>query len=351
MRSLLIFSCFLVIFINSAINGQSDNSTANEMDPNAASYYNDAIQFMKAQQYQDALKFLDSSLMISKDYRIYFLQGQAFLKLDKIDDAKKSFEESLKLNPNFEMGWMGSADAHVAAKEYDLAVSDYKKAAEVSQNAEVKKNAEESIKRISNAKAIDEYNKGLAFFKANQLKEAEESFKSSISINDSFDRSYLALASVQAANKDYEGAIKSYEKALSVTTDENLKASIKESVSKTYMIAGNNSFKEKKYNESISWMMKSLEASPSDAAYLGLAKAYIEKQKFKDAAGALDSAKTVQKAVSDGAIAYYTGLVQLNLGEENQAIESFTEALTDPTYKKASQSQIEYIKAKQKGAK
>jgi tetratricopeptide (TPR) repeat protein len=249
------------------------------------------------------------------------------------------------------MAWMGSGDAHVAAKEYDLAVNDYRKAAEVTQNPEIKKNAEESIARISNAKAVDEYNKGLAFLKENKLKEAEESFRAAISINDSFDRGYFALASVQTANKDYEGAIQSYEKALAVTTDEKLRTSIKDNVAKTYMIAGNNSFKDKKYDQSINWMLKSLEASPSDAAYLGLAKAYIEKQKFKDAAGALDSAKTVQKAVTDGAIAYYTGLVKLNLGEENQAIESFTEALSDPTYKKASQSQIEYIKAKQKGAK
>jgi tetratricopeptide (TPR) repeat protein len=246
---------------------------------------------------------------------------------------------------------MGSGDAHLAAKEYDLAVNDYKKAAEVSQNPEVKKNAEESIKRIANAKAKEDYNKGIAFLKANQFKEAEGSFKAAIATDESFDLAYIGLANAQAANKDYEGAIKSYEKALSLTTDENLKKSIKVSVSKTYMVAGNNSYKEKKYDESISWMMKSLEASPSDAAYLGLAKAYIEKQKYKDAGSALDSAKTVQKAVSDGAIAYYTGLVQLNMGEENQAIESFTEALTDPTYKKASQSQIDYIKAKQKGAK
>jgi tetratricopeptide (TPR) repeat protein len=352
MRALFILSCFFTILINSGINAQqSESSSANEMDPNAASYYNDAIQFMKAQQYQDALKFLDSSLMVSKDYRSYFLQGQAYLKLEQVDNAKKSFNESLKLNPNFEMGWMGSGDAHLAAKEYDLAVNDYKKAAEVSQNPEVKKNAEESIKRIANAKAKEDYNKGIAFLKANQFKEAEGSFKAAIATDESFDLAYIGLANAQAANKDYESAIKSYEKALSLTTDENLKKSIKVSVSKTYMVAGNNSYKEKKYDESISWMMKSLEASPSDAAYLGLAKAYIEKQKYKDAGSALDSAKTVQKAVSDGAIAYYTGLVQLNMGEENQAIESFTEALTDPTYKKASQSQIDYIKAKQKGAK
>ncbi|HVO75590.1 MAG TPA: tetratricopeptide repeat protein [Ignavibacteriaceae bacterium] len=352
MRALVILSILFAFLITPVINAQkTDSSSANEMDPKAASYYNDAIQFMKAQQYQDALKFLDSSLMISKDYRSYFLQGQAYLKLDQADNAKKSFGECLKLNPNFEMGWMGSGDAHFAAKEYDLAMNDYKKAAEVSQNPEVKKNAQEAIIRVADARAKEDYNKGLAFLKSNQFNEAEDAFKASIAKNDSFDLGYIGLATAQAANKDYEGAIKSYEKALSLTKNENLKKSIKDGLAKTYIIAGNNAFKEKKYDQSISWMMKSLEVSPSDAAYLGLAKAYIEKQKYKDAVTALDSAKTVQKAISDGAIAYYTGVVQLNMGEEKQAIESFTEALSDPTYKKASQSQIDYIKAKQKGAK
>jgi hypothetical protein len=41
----------------------------------------------------------------------------------------------------------------------------------------------------------------------------------------------------------------------------------------------------------------------------------------------------------------------MNKGEESKAIESFTIALNDPNYKKASQSQIDYLKAKQKGTK
>jgi len=371
------------IFSLISVNAQQDNTTET-MDPQAAIHYNNAIQSMKAEKYEDALISLDSSLMTAKDYRSYFLQGQAYLKLNKIDNAKQSFSECLKLNPNYDMGWMASGNAHLAAKEYDQAENDFKKAAEVTKDPEVKKNAEESVNLTLNPKSIEFFNqgnefykqskfeeavksfdqalsllkdqryyyqKGLALLKLNKNKEAEDAFKSAIAVNDSFDLAYVALASLQTANKDYEGALKSYEKALSITSNENLKGSIKDASLKTYLIAGNNAYKEKKYDQSIGWMMKLLAVSPSDEAYLGLAKSYIEKKKYNDAAAALDSAKAIKKTVTDGALAYYAGLIQLNKGEDSKAIESFTAALNDPVYKKASQAQIEYLKAKQKGTK
>jgi tetratricopeptide (TPR) repeat protein len=185
----------------------------------------------------------------------------------------------------------------------------------------------------------------------NKNKEAEDALRSAVALNDSFDIGYVALASLQTVNKDYAGAITSYEKALTVTTNENLKKSIPESISKTYISAGNNSYKDKKYDQSIEWMSKSIAISSSDAAYLGLAKSYIEKKKYSDAITALDSTKALQKTVTDGAIAYYRGMVYLNKGEDNKAIEAFTVALSDATYKKASQAQIDYLKAKQKETK
>jgi len=383
MKKLFFLSGIFTFFVFMEIDAQQTDTTET-MDPEAAIHYNNAIQSMKAEKYEDALKSLDSSLIIAKDYRSYFLQGQAYLKLNKIDNAKQSFSECLKMNPNFDMGWMASGNAHLAAKEYEQAENDFKKAAEVTKDPELKKNAEESIKLISNTKPIDLFNqgnefykqnkfeeavksfdqalsllkdqryyyqKGLALLKLNKNKEAEDAFKSAIAVNDSFDLAYVAVASLQTANKDYEGALKSYEKALSVTTNENLKGSIRDASLKTYLIAGNNAYKEKKYDQSIEWMLKSLAVSPSDEAYLGLAKAYIEKKKYNDATAALDSAKAIKKTITDGAIAYYTGLIQLNKGEDNKAIESFTAALNDPVYKKASQAQIEYLKAKQKGTK
>lgn len=81
-------------------------------------------------------------------------------------------------------------------------------------------------------------------------------------------------------------------------------------------------------------MQKSVSTSPSDAAYLGLVKAFIEKKKYADALTSLDSVKALQKTVKDEAIAYYKGMVHLNKGEDSKAIENFTIALNDPSYKK-----------------
>ena len=378
---IVVYTCFVSVVVNAQETDVSSNET---MDPKAAAHYNTAVQFMKAEKFEDALKSIDSSLMIAKDYKSYYLQGQANLKLGKTADAIISFGESVKLNPNYDIGWMASGNAHLVLKEYDLAINDFNKVAEVTKDPNIKSKAEESITFTLNTKSIDFYNtgndlykqnkfeeailsydqalsiskdpkyyyqKGLAFSKLNKNKEAEDALRSSVALNDSFDIGYVALASLQIVNKDYEGAVKSYEKAMAITKNENLKSSIIESISKTYFAAGNNSYKDKKYDQSIEWMMKSINNSPSDAAYLGLAKAYIENKKYNDAIAALDSSKSLQKTVTDGAIAYYRGLVQMNKGEEGKAIESFTIALNDPIYKKASQAQIDYLKAKQKGTK
>ena len=378
---IIVYTCFVSVIVNAQETDVSSNGT---MDPKAAVHYNTAVQFMKAEKFEDALKSIDSSLMIAKDYKIYYLQGQANLKLGNTADAINSFSESVKLNPNYDLGWMALGNAHLALKEYDMAINDFNKVAEVTKDTNIKSKADESIKFTLNTKSIDFYNKGNELNKQNKFeeavlsydqalsiskdpkyyyqkglvlskltknKEAEDALRSAIALNDSFDIGYVALASLQTVNKDYDGAVKSYEKALTVTKNENLKSSIKESISKTYLSAGNNSYKDKKYDQSIEWMLKSINNSPSDAAYLGLVKAYIEKKKYNDAITALDNLKAIQKTVTDGAIAYYRGMIHLNKGEDNKAIELFTVALNDSVYKKASQAQLDYLKAKQKGTK
>jgi tetratricopeptide (TPR) repeat protein len=308
--SIIIFTCFIAFNLNA-------QDTNDSMDPKAATHYNQAIQFMKAEQYEDALKSIDSSLVIAKYYKSYYLQGQAYLKLKNASNAAISFKESVKLNPNFEAGWMASGNANLAAKEYEQALDDFKKAAEVTKDANVKIKAEESIQIAMNGISTNFYNQ------ANELSKQNK----------------------------YEEAILIYEKALTVTNNENLKTNIKESISKTCLAAGNSSYKDKKYDKSIEWMQKSISNSPSDRAYLGLTKAYIEKKKYAEALTSLETLKTVQKTVTDGAIAYYKGLIYLNKGEDSKATESFNTALSDSTYKKVSQSQIDYLKAKQKETK
>jgi tetratricopeptide (TPR) repeat protein len=378
MKKILFLIVICICSVSLLVNAQ-DGSSTGTMDPQAATHYNSAIQFMKVEQYADAIKSLDSSLMISKDYRTYYLHGQANLKLGKSTEALASFNESVKLNPEYDQGWMAVGNTQLALKEYDQAITSFRKVTEVTKDENVKKNAEESIKYTMNVKSIEFYNKGNELNKQNKFeeaiksydealaiskdpkyyyqkglvlsklkknKEAEDALKSAVALDDSFDMGYVALGSLQTVNKDYTGAITSYEKGLAVTTNENLKTNIKEAITKTYLSAGNNSYSEKKYDQSIEWLQKSITLSPSDAAYLSLAKVYIEKKKYTDATTSLDSAKALQKTVTDGAIAYYKGLIHLNKEEDAKAIESFNISLNDPTYKKASQTQIDYLKKK-----
>lgn len=363
---------------------QNDNSTGETLDPKSAGYYNSAVQSMKAEQYETTLKFLDSSLAITKDYRFYYLQGQANLKLGNTVAAINSFNETVKLNANYDNGWMALGNAHLANKDYDLAVNDFNKVIEVSKNEDSKSKAKESIDFAMNTKAIEYYNKGnelnkqgnledalknydqaisisrdskfyyqkgVVLTKLKKYKEAETELKTAISLNENFDLGYVALGNVQTVNKDFDIAIQSYEKALTVTQNENLKSSIQESISKTYFAAGNAYYSDKKYDKAIESFNKAISVAPSDISYLGLAKSYIEKKKYGEAITALDSTKTLQKSVTDGAIAYYKGLVHLNKGEDSKALEQFNISVNDANYKKASQSQIDYLKKKQSGKK
>jgi tetratricopeptide (TPR) repeat protein len=363
---------------------QSDNSSEDSMNAKAAAFYNSAIQSIKAEQYENALLSLDSSLMVSKDYRIYYLQGQVNLKLGKTNEAITSFTECTKLKPDYDLGWLSCGNAKLASKDYDEAINDFNKVIETSSNEDSKNKAKESIDFALNTKSIEYYNKGnelnkqgnleeaiknydmalaiskdskyyyqkgVVLTKLKKYKEAEDELKTAISLDDNFDLGYIALGNIQTVNKDFDNAVKSYEKALAVTQNENLKSSIQESISKTYYSAGNSSYVEKKYDKSIEWFTKSISVSASDISYLGLAKAYVEKKKYSDAITALDSAKSLQKNVTEGAIAYYKGLVHLNKGEDSKAAEQFNISVADASYKKASQSQLDYLKKKNSNKK
>lgn len=380
---------FSIVVLTSALSynllaQQGDNGSTETMDPKAAGYYNSAIQSMKAEQYENTIKFLDSSLAIAKDYRIYYLQGQANLKLGNTTAAITSFDEVVKSNATYDNGWMALGNAHLANKDYDLAINDFNKVIEVTKNEDSKTKAKESIDFAMNTKAIEFYNKGndlnkqgnleealkyydqalaiskdskfyyqkgVVYTKLKKYKEAETELKTAISLNENFDLGYVALGNVQTVNKDFDLAVQSYEKALAVTQNENLKTSIQESISKTHFSAGNNLYTEKKYDKAIESFNKSISINPSDISYLGLAKCYVEKKKYAEAVTALDSTKTLQKSVTDGAIAYYKGLVHLNKGEDSKALEQFNISVNDASYKKASQSQIDYLKKKQSGKK
>ncbi|HEX2963940.1 MAG TPA: tetratricopeptide repeat protein [Ignavibacteriales bacterium] len=386
MKKVLFVLNILFIFSISAY-AQQDTTKAGQqsMDPQAAKYYNKAIENMKAGNYQEAITSLDSSLQVAKDYRTYFLKGQALLKSGNLQDARTNFLSSIAIDSTYEQSLYALANADLALKNYDEAIYYYKKVAATASTPKMKSDAESAIALAQQNQAIEFYNKGNELQKSNKFDEAVKSYDQSLAIspdyrtyyqkglalsklnkdddaikafnqaiaaNDSLAPAYIALGGIMTSKKDYEGALKNYEKALTVTNNENLKTGIQEGITRTYLVLGNQYMKDRKYDKAIETFKKAADATNSDQAYLGLAKAYIDRKQYNDALTALQNADKNKKTVTPGAIAFYTGVVNYEKGEKAKALDSFKAASQDATYKKASQSYITRINAeKEQGPK
>jgi tetratricopeptide (TPR) repeat protein len=384
MKRLILTTNIILLILITSVKAQQDTSNSQKMDPKAATYFNSAVLNLQNKNFDEAVAYADSSLQIAKDYKTYLLKGDALIKLNKYAEAKETFSASLALNKN-DAAYSKLANSQLLLKEYDDAIVTYEKVIQLTQNEDLKKGAKESIDYINNTKAIEYFNKGnelskagnfeeaiknydlslainnkdpktyyqkgLTLSKMNKEDDAEKTLNQAVAIDNSFDLAYIALAGLQTKKNAYEDAIKSYEKVMEVSKNENLKLASKEGIVRTYLVMGNASYKEKKYDKSIEYFNKSIVQSSSDNAYLGLAKSLIEKKQYDNAIKSLDSVIVYKKTVSEGAVSYYKGLIYFNKGDNKRAVEFFSAGLSDATYKKACQSQIDFIKAKEKGAK
>ncbi|MGE5680898.1 MAG: tetratricopeptide repeat protein [Bacillota bacterium] len=388
MKKLFFLTNLFVLFMLVSVNAQQTDTTSTEkMDPQAAIYYNNGVELMKSGKFPEAVTMFDSSLQVAKSARTFYMKGQALVKTNNLQDAKNALQSSISLDSTFDAAVYALGNVNLALKNYDDAVANYQQVKRVSKNEALKDEADKAITYVTESRAIDFFNKGnelakenkfdeavqnydkalainkdyktyyqkgLTLLKAGKVEDAIASFKSSIALKDSFDIAYVALAGAQTQNKDYEDAIKSYEKAISVTTNEGLKGSIQEGMTRTYVVLGNQYMKEKKYDKAADAFKKATENSDFDQAYLGLARALTEKKQYDNALAALDKAGQFKKTVTDGALSYYRGVIYMNKGDKAKAIENFNAGAKDPQYKKASESQIAYMKAKEeqdKGAK
>ena len=73
------------------------------------------------------LRKYNAALQIEKDYRTYYQKGVALKKADKLEDAKVAFEESIKLNKDFEGGLNALGGVYFSMGNYTAAVDNFEK--------------------------------------------------------------------------------------------------------------------------------------------------------------------------------------------------------------------------------
>lgn len=81
----------------------------------------------------------------------------------------------------------------------------------------------------------------------------------------------------------------------------------------------------------------------NDAAYLALARAYVETGKYDDALVAADNALKFRSKIPKGGVYYYKGLALKNLGKLNEAKTAFEEGKKDPTYRQVCDYEIKNL--------
>lgn len=186
--------------------GLSFLSYAQDMKPEAGKLYNEGNSLLKDGNAEGAINKYDAALQIEKDYRIYYQKGIALKKLNKLEDAKTAFEESLKLNKNFEAGFNALGGVYFSMGNYTAAIDNFEKILNSNANngvkAKVKKNVSLAYAKLGNdALAGGNGEKGIEY-----LKKSVE--------NDNYDAAYLSLAKVYSEMGKWDEAISAAENAL-----------------------------------------------------------------------------------------------------------------------------------------
>jgi tetratricopeptide (TPR) repeat protein len=182
------------------------SALAQDMNPDAGKLYNDGNQKLKAGNYTGAIDSYDQALALEKDYRIYYQKGIALKKLNKLDDARASFEESLKQKPDFEAAYNALGGVYFSMGKYDKAVENFEKVLTTATNSNIKSAVKKNL-AIAYAKMGTE-----AMSEGNSQK-AVEYLQKSVS-DDNYDAAYLSLSKLYSELGDWDKSIAAAESAL-----------------------------------------------------------------------------------------------------------------------------------------
>lgn len=183
---------------------------AQDMPVEAAKAYNEGNKFLKAGNYENAIKKYQEALQTSQDYRIYYQLGVAYKKQNKLPEAEEAFRKSVESNPEFSLGYNGLGGTYFIEGKYQESVEAFKKFAELTTKKSLKEKANDNIARAY-VKLAEQSKKDGNYQKA--IEQLQEAIKYS-----EFDAAYVLLANTYYENGDYEEAIKAADKVISMNS-------------------------------------------------------------------------------------------------------------------------------------
>jgi tetratricopeptide (TPR) repeat protein len=196
MPKIFLFSLFLLTLTASGSFAQSNTE--------AKKLYNEGNGMLKGGDYDGAISKYNAALKLEKHEFYYYQRGLAERRSRKIDESIVSFNEALKLNPNFAAGHVALAGSLFTKNDFDGAIENYEKA--LKENPTLGQ-AKKGLAAAQVARAADMVNRG-------DVSGAIDLTKKALENDPKFDKAHIIMA--QAYNKDgkYNDAISAANEAL-----------------------------------------------------------------------------------------------------------------------------------------
>ena len=210
-------------------------------------------------------------------------------------------------------------------------------------------NYDGAIKQYDQALAIEKdyriyYQKGIALKSSGNIQDAKSSFKSCINMKPDFEGGYNALGGVYYVLGKYDSAITNFEKVIEITKNNSIKEMVSKNLSRAYSKLGEEAEGEGKSKEAEEYLTKAVGFDNYDAAYLSLAKLYTELGQWDNAIDAAQKAIKYRSSITKGGPYYYMGVAYKGKNDLGKAKDMFSEAKSDPTYKKSAEYELGSLK-------
>ncbi|MFA8343089.1 MAG: tetratricopeptide repeat protein [Rhodothermaceae bacterium] len=214
-RTLSIFLMTAVIFCA--------NIFAQEMSNDVKKLYNAAIKAQKSGDFAGAVAKIDEALKLEKHPELFFRKGVALRKNNKPELAIQSFQEAIKLKPEYDAAHFYIGSSLFSGKKYEDAIAAFEKTMEVTKNKKYKRAAEKNIKKCKEKIAYPFVVEGNTLTGASKWDAAISKFKKA---NEVFPRAdaFAGLANAYYEKGDYASSIKSASESLKLNKKKNAAA-------------------------------------------------------------------------------------------------------------------------------
>jgi len=195
-----------------------------------ASYYKQALLFLKRRQFDNAIPYLEQTIEKANEYgnndeskqkasrylmQSYMMEGQRNFKNEAYDQALDNFDKALEMNENLYQANLGKGMVYYAENEADMMMDAFNKAKE----GAMAKNDTETVDQI-NDKIDDYYNQFIT--EEMEMLDTEqpdyeyviEACEDALAANPGNARALYHMALISNKNVEYDAAIDYAEKAL-----------------------------------------------------------------------------------------------------------------------------------------